>query len=126
MEDQVHKFLTLHEFPTKLMAYHYLKDSIKRTMGEGILPNKILFAGLSEQYQTDSGNIERCLRTLVDKMWQRVGLFTKRATNREFILRCTEHIAANTPSVDAYTETERANGNFHVLDKIFENDIIVR
>jgi hypothetical protein len=108
-----------YEFPTKLIAYHYLKDCIKRILAEGVLPNKVMFTTLSEQYETEVMNVERCLRTLVDKMWHKMDLFNHRPTNREFILTCTEHIAAkiNPPE----PEYENAGG-FRILDEMFEQE----
>ena len=85
-----------YEFPTKLTGYHYLKEGITFILGTNTIPtNKILFSHLADKFNTDPDNIDRCLRTLVDKQWSVLvneGLFNQRPTNREFVLKCAEHV----------------------------------
>jgi hypothetical protein len=94
------RFLLEYEFPTKLNGYKYIKECLETVMTNTIPPsNKIMYAELAEKFNTDDDNIERCLQTLVNQMWRvlsHVGLFTKRPTIREFVMKCAEFISLNT------------------------------
>ena len=102
----VQKFLLEYEFPTRLNGYCYFKEALVHILKSDIPPsNKTLFMELAEQFMTDEGNIERCLGTLVEKMWPAlacVNLFTARPTIREFIMKCAEYITAGTRQRSAY------------------------
>jgi hypothetical protein len=93
-------------FPTKINGYVYAKECFLRILEAPTPPsNKELFLELSFQYNTDSDNIERCLRTLIDKTWAHLaaaGLFHEKPTIREFILKCTEFIANGSRHQSAY------------------------
>ena len=93
----VTRFLFEYGFPTKLHGYRYLKECLLLIANEiGVPSNKMLFIELAERFKTDSDNIERCLQTLVHKMWKVLasgGLFSSRPTIREFVMRCSEFVA---------------------------------
>ena len=93
-QKKVQQFLAEFEFPTKLNGYFYFKDCLCLILEENNLPqNKELWAILAQKYSTDADNIERCLQTLVDKMWAAVGLWTQKPSVREFIMKSAEYIA---------------------------------
>jgi len=95
-----------YEFPTKVNGYHYLKESLIMVLEDNSLPsNKMLFSTLADKFNTDEANIDRCLRTIVDKMWQslaKVGLFIERPTNREFIYKCAEFVGRRDVQASVY------------------------
>jgi len=103
---EVQRFLMEYEFPTKVNGYNYLKESLVYVMTNDINPsNKIMFSELATKFNTDIDNIERCLRTIIDKMWgvlATVGLFSDRPTTREFIMKCAEFISIGTRPQSAY------------------------
>ena len=106
LEKKVLRFLIDFGFPTKLSGYHYLKDGMLFVLENTITPsNKILFSHLADKFNTDPDNIERCVRTLVDKHWRALGdegLFDERPTNREFIIKCAEYVSYVSPKRSVY------------------------
>lgn len=95
-EKEIARFLFDFNFPTRLNGYHYFKECLVYIFDGNILPmNKELFLTLADKFSTDEDNIERCMQTLVDKMWlpmQNVGIFSCKPSIREFIMKCVEYI----------------------------------
>ena len=93
---EVSRFMVNFGFPPNINGYHYVKESIIFAIeNQTITSNKLMFSHLAEKYNTDVDNIERCVRTMVDKTWAHLvqfGLFDKRPTPREFIHKCAEFI----------------------------------
>jgi len=56
---------------------------------------KDIYPRAADEYNTSVKNIERCLRHLVDKWWQKNQcgkMFDKRPTNTELLYECIERI----------------------------------
>lgn len=107
LENDVYRFLTDYEFPPQINGYRYLKEGLVHILNnrDEILSNKILFAHLSDKFNVDLINIERCIRTIIDKMWVdlvRAGMFNDRPTPRQFILKCVECITSGSHQKSAY------------------------
>lgn len=105
-EKLVRKFLLEHDFPTKVNGYHYVKDAIVNAL-ECQVPDctKALYQDLAKKYNTVSDNIERCIRSFVEKTWQMLavdGMFTGKPTNREYIWKCAEYISLDLLPRSAY------------------------
>ena len=100
LQKQVSRFLMTYNLPAKMTGYKYLKESLVHFIeSPDVLTNKVLFAYISERHNTPIANIERCIRTLIDKTWEdlmHAGLFQDRPTPRQFITTCAEHITLNT------------------------------
>jgi len=96
-EKLVGQFLLSYNFPSKINGYQYVKDCIAHAINnQGFICNKVLFGHVAKKYNTDSSNIERCIRTFITKSWEDLastGLFSKRPSCREFILKCAEYIS---------------------------------
>ncbi|MDR0462386.1 MAG: sporulation initiation factor Spo0A C-terminal domain-containing protein [Christensenellaceae bacterium] len=106
IQKRVTDFLFDFGFPTKVNGYHYLKCGIICIHeNQGVPSSKELYAHISERFNTDADNIDRCLRTLVDKMWPvlaKSGLFDERPTNREFVIKCAEFISNRDAPASVY------------------------
>ena len=108
-QKEISRFLVTFEFPTRISGYHYLKEGLiflieQRSPYQDVPSSKIIYSYLAEKFNTDTENIERCLRTIVCKMWASlsvVGLFQQRPSVREFVLKCAEYIklGVSQPSV---------------------------
>ena len=103
---RVADFLLDYNFPTKFIGFAYLKESLIKVLeGDGIQTCRILFRQLAEQFNSSELNIDRCLRTIVDKMWAPLAvleLFTCKPSIREFIFKCAEHITHRKEMGSAY------------------------
>ena len=106
LRKKVGEFLFDFDFPTRVNGYQYLKEGMINILESDIMPsNKILFCDLAKRFNTDVDNIDRCLRTLVDKMWAtfaKMGWFTERPTNREFIIKCAEFVSSRNSQASVY------------------------
>ena len=108
-EAVIGQFLTSHGFRANMSGYHYVKDSIMYIIQNNrcISSNKVIFAEIAKKNNTESYNIERCIRTLIrsvgDKIFE-MHLFLRRPTVREFILKCAEQITSQNIVMD-YTPT---------------------
>ena len=100
------RFFLTFGFPLHLNGYHYAKEGIAYVIQNKCIDcNKILFAYIAEEYDTEMMNVERCIRTFIDKYWimlKDAGLFSIRPSSREFILTCAEYINFGFTSVSAY------------------------
>jgi len=96
IEERVTKFLQEFDFSMKFHGTRYLKDMIIYALEiNEIMTNVQMYNYVADHHNTDPDNIDRCLRTLVDKKWRdlaREGLFEKRPTNREFVTTIIEYI----------------------------------
>jgi len=93
--EKVSNFLYNFGFPTRVNGYQYLKDALVKINENPSLACKVLYIELAQKYKSDMEAVDRCFRTLVDKMWVRLcteGLFSVRPSNREFIIKCVEYI----------------------------------
>ena len=91
------QFLLHFGFPTELNGYRYFKESLVWVLCRNeILVINELYNYLSDKFNTDPINIERGLRTLMDKMCPvliTAGLFQHRPTPRALISKCAEYIS---------------------------------
>ena len=85
----VYKYILGLRCPSKYNGFRYLRDGvsivIKNQDGIECL-NKNVYLAVAEKYHTGVCNVERSMRTLVDKWWvsaQCGGLFDKKPTNAE-------------------------------------------
>jgi len=63
--------------------------------GEMMYLRKSIYDELASKYNTDTRNIERCIRHLIDNWWRehRCGhLFEKKPTNSELICHLVEYV----------------------------------
>jgi hypothetical protein len=98
-KNQVTKFLIDYGFPTKLNGYQYTRECLCLCLNGAMPPtNKIMFVEIAKKFHSDAENIERCLQTVVDKMWKTMSytnLFPEKPTIRAFITRCAEYMSIN-------------------------------
>jgi len=89
-----------------MKGFHFLRDSIIYVIENKTLPtNNALFEYISERHGIVVANVERCLRTIIDKTWKDLveqGLFDSRPSPRQFILDCAEHIAIDPEQPSAF------------------------
>ena len=92
----VTKFLLSKNLPTKLKGYRYLKEGIIFVIQSDALEyNKVVLSNIAAKFNTATDNIERCIRTLINKTWgknSRIDFFGTKPSVREFIVKCAEHI----------------------------------
>ena len=109
-KDKVQKFL-MQYVPAKYIGYDYLKDALTAFIdGSTSQSNKVIFVDLATKYATDTTNIDRCLRTIVQKIWKLLPqLFERRPTTREFLTECAEYISTAETRGGAFAILERAD-----------------
>lgn len=94
----VSQFFLFHNFPTYINGFHYAREGIVFVMENQYIDcHKSLFLHIAEKFQTNCDNVERCIRTFIDKTWTILcenGLFSEKPTSREFVLKCAEQIRA--------------------------------
>jgi len=57
---------------------------------------KLLYEQVANEFETDAGNVEKCLRVLINLWWENglddSGMFSKKPTNKECIIRLAEAV----------------------------------
>ena len=105
-EQVVGRFLLANGYVQKVSGYYYAKDSIIYILeNRGFDCNKVLFDLLAKKHNTAPTNIERCIRTFINKVYPELkasGLFAQKPSGREFILKCVEYIALDLRPRTAY------------------------
>lgn len=87
--------------PNHFMGYNYLKSALVNIIElERVVSNvtKTVYIFVAEQYNTDVANVERCLRTLVNKWWEQCrcgGLFETRPTNKQLLIGIAEQLRSD-------------------------------
>lgn len=85
----VHKFISELGCPNKYNGSYFLRDGICWALenpDNGRCLKKNVYCEIAKKYRTGVDNVERNMRTLVDKWWDNErcgGLFKKRPTNGE-------------------------------------------
>jgi len=89
LQTLVHKFLTESDCPSKYIGFHCLRKGLCwKIMNPHIIGclKKTVYAAIAEMYNTSVNNVERNIRTLIEKWWEadRCGGMLKNApTNSE-------------------------------------------
>jgi len=81
--------------PVSLSGYYYAKESVVCAIENPSVSNKVILASVAKKFNTDVQNVERCIRTFIDRVWRglvAIGLFVARPSCREFIFKCAEVI----------------------------------
>ena len=108
LENMVTNLLRSLGVPIKMVGYKYLRDAIILSIRdtEALLSvTKFVYPQIAETHGTSAGNVERNIRYVIESTWQRkedpkyvmkiAQVFhniTKKPTNSEFILVCSEWI----------------------------------
>lgn len=115
IQQEVSQFLISYGFPTKMNGYHYLKEAIAYVAENDVMPsNKVLCSYLSDKFNADKCNVERCIRTLIDNMYDKLKdqeMFQSKPSTREFIMKCTECFLLKT------TSAASSNSAYDILDE---------
>ena len=101
---EVGVFLIKNDCPVQYSGYPYLKESIVQAMlglrGDSLV-NRIIYMDIAKKYNTSVQNVEKCIRTIIDKWWRETKqqylhtMFTARPTSKHLIAKCAECISLN-------------------------------
>jgi hypothetical protein len=87
----------------ELVGYHYARDCITHILeNKSVDANKIIFSTVANKHGTDGVNVERCIRTFINKIWKGLEMFDTRPSSREFIMKCSERIYLDFTCRSAY------------------------
>ncbi len=78
-------------------GYRYFKDSVTRILEHDIVGsiNKSVYSHVAEIHDTGSTNVERCLRTFIDRWWKHDkcnDMFSEKPTNKMLLSAFVELI----------------------------------
>ena len=97
----VTEFLLTNGLPANLKGYHYAKEGIIYVIQEGCFEsNKLMLTTIAERVNTAKGNIERCIRTLINAVWKnkpKFDIFETKPSVRTFIMKCAEYLTLKNP-----------------------------
>ena len=87
------------KLPVDMLGYTYAKECIEMVLDNGFTSfGKVLYPAIAKKHDTDIQNVERCIRSFINRMWKSSKFrerFLYRPSVREFVFRCAEYVRLN-------------------------------